>query len=310
MNNTELITVSENQARIQALETDFNKLLDKFYSFIQVKQASKDTYKKGMASFIGYIKASGLTNISRADLLEYVEALKSKGLKPTTIKSYIASLKAFYKFLEIEYNYKDIAKSLKTPVISKSFKKDALTKNQTEALINNTDDLRDKIIILLGVTCGLRTVEISRLDRTDLEIKANKPILWILGKGKDEKEYIIIPEIVYNLILEYLNTRQDNSPALIIGCSNRSLERLATGSISRIIKNHLRENNINSSRITAHSLRHTAITLSLLNGNSLRDTQRLARHNTSTTTLIYAHDIDDMNNNCSQSIIDSLNLDL
>ena len=304
MNNTQLTTISGNQARIQALDSDFNKLLDKFYSFIQVKQASKDTYKKGMASFIGYIKASGLTNISRADLLEYVEALKSKGLKPTTIKSYIASLKAFYKFLEIEYNYKDIAKSLKTPAISKSFKKDALTVNQTKDLIASVDDLRDKIIILLGVTCGLRTVEISRLDKTDLEIKANKPILWILGKGRDEKEFIVMPETLYNLILEYLNTRQDNSPALIIGCSNRSLERLATGSISRIIKTHLRQNNINSNRITAHSLRHTAITLSLLSGNSLRDTQELARHKNINTTLIYAHDIQKINNNCSNSIMD------
>ena len=303
MDNTQ-ITITGNNSQLKVLDLDFNRLIKEFNLFIQVKQATRDTYNKGLQAFWCYIQTKALTNISRADLLNYIEYLKGKDLKPTTIKSYIASIKAFYKFLEIQYNFKDIAKSIKTPAISKSFKKDALTVSQTKDLINNTNDLRDKIIILLGVSCGLRTVEISRLDKSDLQIKGNKPILWVLGKARDEKEFIVLPDSLYSLILEYLETRQDNKDALLIGVSNRSCDRLNTGSISRIIKTHLRNNNINSSRITAHSLRHTAITLSLLSGNSLRETQELARHKNINTTLIYAHDLDKLNNKCSNNILD------
>jgi len=292
---------------IQEYNLNFEKLEQEFLTFIQVKTATVNTYRKGLKSFFNYILANELTNINRTDLIQYVESLQAKELKPTTIKSYIASIKAFYKFLEIQYNYKDIAKSIKTPNISKSFKKDALTIEQAKGLIATTDDLRDKIIILLGITCGLRTIEISRLDKTDLEIKAGKPILWILGKARDEKEFIVIPAELHKLLLQYLETRTDTAEPLLLATSNRSQGRLATGSISRIIKNHLKANGINSNRITAHSLRHTAITFSLLSGNSIRETKDLARHKNINTTLIYAHDLEKIKNKCSSSIMNMVN---
>jgi integrase/recombinase XerD len=68
-------------------------------------------------------------------------------------------------------------------------------------------------------------------------------------------------------------------------------KRLTTRSISRIVKDNLRKVGIDSSRITAHSLRHTAITLALQAGASIQEAQALGRHANINTTMIYAHNI-------------------
>jgi integrase len=57
-----------------------------------------------------------------------------------------------------------------------------------------------------------------------------------------------------------------------------------------------------SSRLTAHSLRHTAVTLSLLGGKSLQEVQQFARHTNIATTQIYAHNLDRAKNNCEEVV--------
>ena len=73
-------------------------------------------------------------------------------------------------------------------------------------------------------------------------------------------------------------------------------ERLKTRSLREIVKGALREAGFDDSRLTAHSLRHTAVTLSLLGGASLQQAQAMARHTSINTTLVYSHNIDRVNN--------------
>ena len=71
---------------------------------------------------------------------------------------------------------------------------------------------------------------------------------------------------------------------------------MATVTLRWIIKNALRKIGINSKRISAHSLRHTAITLSLKAGCTIQEAKILARHASVDTTLIYAHNINRVHN--------------
>ncbi len=66
---------------------------------------------------------------------------------------------------------------------------------------------------------------------------------------------------------------------------------LTTRSVSRIVKLRFKKVNLDDSRLTAHSLRHTAITLSLLAGATAQEARSMARHADINTTLIYAHNI-------------------
>ena len=71
---------------------------------------------------------------------------------------------------------------------------------------------------------------------------------------------------------------------------------MSTRSISGICKAAMGEAGYNSSRLTAHSLRHTDVTLALLNGIGLEETMEFARHANIATTMIYAHHLDKAKN--------------
>lgn len=77
---------------------------------------------------------------------------------------------------------------------------------------------------------------------------------------------------------------------------------MTTRSISRIAKEHFIDVGLDSPRITAHSLRHTAATLNLLNGGSIEETQQLLGHKSITTTMIYSHALERANNNSENRI--------
>ena len=77
---------------------------------------------------------------------------------------------------------------------------------------------------------------------------------------------------------------------------------MTTRSISRIAKEHMVECGIDDERHTAHSLRHTAATLNLLNGGSLEETKQLLNHKNVTTTMIYVQELERMKNQSENRI--------
>ena len=78
--------------------------------------------------------------------------------------------------------------------------------------------------------------------------------------------------------------------------------RMTTRSISRVAKNHLIEIDLKSDRLTAHSLRHTAATLNLLNGGTVEETKQLLGHANINTTLIYSHALERAKNDSENRI--------
>ena len=127
-------------------------------------------------------------------------------------------------------------------------------------------------------------------------------VLYVCGKGRSSKsEFVKLSEPVCNAIREYLSMRgevSENEP-LFVSTSNRNKNgRMTTRSISAIVKTAIRKAGFNSSRLSAHSLRHTAVTLTLLSGQSLAEVQAFARHSNISTTQIYSHAVNRMNSKC------------
>ena len=156
--------------------------------------------------------------------------------------------------------------------------------------------LRDKLIMRLMMNCGLRSVEIIRLDATDIERRHGKIFLKIWGKGRAGKTARVeISKTIYNMILDYLNLRGSKrivGEPMFVATSNRnSGQRLQTQTISRLAKKTFRAVGIDASTITCHSCRHTAATLMLQNGVDVSKVQRILRHKNPATTEIYRHDI-------------------
>ena len=151
-------------------------------------------------------------------------------------------------------------------------------------------------MLVTMLTMGLRTIEITRANIEDIRTKGDATVLYVQGKGHEEKDDLIrMPYHVETAIRDYLSVRNIANPSapLFVSTSNHNHNgRMTTRSIRRIVKTAFISAGFNSPRLTAHSTRHTAATLSLLNGATLQQTQELLRHKNISTTEIYAHNID------------------
>ena len=165
-------------------------------------------------------------------------------------------------------------------------------------------------MILLAVTCGLRIIELQRADIGDIALKNGERVIYIQGKGHDEKDDYkkIVPE-VWDAIQDYLLTRPEagRKDPLFASTSNRSKgKRIDEPTVSAMIKNIIRKAGFDSSRLTAHSFRHTSITMFLKCGATLQEAQAHARHADPKTTTIYAHNIQKDEQHAEQIIYDHI----
>ena len=186
-----------------------------------------------------------------------------------------------------------------------TFRKDYLTSSQARAILDgierdSIDGLRDYAIFALMVTCGLRTVEIIRANIEDLRTLGDCRVLYVQGKGHAAKDDLVkVPAHVEAAIMAYLKeagTPETGEPLFRSNANRNKRGRLTTRSVSRIVKERMKNAGYNNDRLTAHSLRHTAATLMLLNGKSPQEVQQVLRHKAITTTMIYSHNLDRTNN--------------
>ena len=312
--NSHVITISQSssQLAISSLSPD---LYINFLSFLDVKEKTVDTYRKALKRLFHYFMENRITRPIRSDLIAFRDELKAT-CKASTVKTYLTATRLFFRWLEQEGIYKNVADKIKGAKVEHGHKKDALTIDQVKDVIDTfkeSDDStakRDYAIFVLMVTCGLRTIEVVRADIEDLRTLGSKTVLYVQGKGKDEKsEYVIITREVEKAIRSYLATRKDTTdkaPLFSSTSNNSKGKRLSTRTVSGLVKDSLVKTGLNSSRLTAHSLRHTAVTLSLLGGSTLQEARQFARHSNIATTEIYAHNLERIANPCEGIVSSSI----
>lgn len=280
---------------------DLSKYLYKFLNEQDIKESSKSTYKRSLLQFFSFMSTNNLEQLNSNDILLYKRHLESLELAAYTITTYLVVVRRFFVWLESKKIYPNIAKTIKGMRRPKGFRKDPLTMEQTRDVIDNIDvntvqGKRDFAIINLLVRTGLRIVEVQRANIGDINQSSGVAKLYIQGKGKDTKDdYVILTNSSLNPILSYLKCRdciKDFAPLFASLSDRNNGKRMTTRSLSRIAKGAMIEAGVDSQRLTAHSLRHTAITTALRAGASLQEVKTMARHADINTTLIYSHNID------------------
>lgn len=309
---SEIIRVENTAVTAQELTEETYR---RFVAFLDVKEKSTETYTRNLRQMFRYFAEHGIRSPQREDILSYRESLKERGLKPTTVQGYITSARLFFQWTEQERIYPNVAAHIKGAKLNREHKKDYLTSKQSKAVLAGIDrssltGLRDYAIVALTMTDALRTIEVSRADIGDLRALGDDTVLYIQGKGRDEKaEYVKVRPQVEEAIRAYLKARGESDPAapLFASESNNSKGgRMSTRSISGICKAAMVGAGYNSSRLTAHSLRHTGVTLALLSGESLEEAQQYARHANIATTMIYNHAIDKAKNSCAAAVANAI----
>ena len=293
---------------------DFN-IFERFINYLDASPKTVETYKKALRQFFNYLGLHGIRQPQREDVLAFRDDLKASGLKPTTVQNYITATRIFFKWTEQEGLYPNIAEHVKGAKLDKNHKKDYLTSRQAKEVLANVETdseegLRNYAILSLMVTGGLRTIEVSRADVGDLRTVGENTVLFVQGKGREEKtEYIKISAPVEKAIRTYLKAREnvEEGQPLFTSTSNNSRgKRITTRTVSAIVKNALKTAGYDSARLTAHSLRHTAITLALLAGREITEVQQFARHANLNTTMIYRHALDQAKSGCSDAITNAI----
>lgn len=301
-------------AKLQKNIVNFAELQQDFLDCIQGTERTKETYIKALRRFMRWLEVNGVSEPVRKDVVSYRNFLINK-YRPNTVNAYLGAVRLLFAWLDSNNLYPNIAASIKGAKVSRGFKKDYLTATQVKHVLNliKTDTIegtRSKAMLALAITTGVRVVEIARANVGDLRVKGDKTILHVKGKGQSDKtEFVIIPDSVERLIRQWLTLaphKEDTAPLFQSLSNNNHGGRLSTRAISGDIKTKFKAAGYDSDRLTAHSTRHTAVTLSLLNGQTLEQAQQFARHRNIATTQIYAHHLNALDNTCADTVASAI----
>lgn len=268
-----------------------NRYIDKYISYLEIeKNYSQHTivnYKLDLEEFSRFLDKTPVEKVEYLTLRRFLAELRAKNHRPRTLARKLSTLRSFFKFLHRESLIKENpAALLLTPKLDKILPK-FLEENQVEELIDgllveNVMDRRDKAILELLYSSGIRVSELVGLDTEDIDFIGN--IIKVRGKGKKER-LVPIGERALEALRDYLSSRKAKSSVIFL---NKSKKRLTDRSVRNIINKRILQRSL-ALNVSPHMLRHTFATHMLNHGADLRAVQELLGHANISTTQIYTH---------------------
>jgi integrase/recombinase XerC len=234
-------------------------------------------------SFFGDDPASANTQ----DISRFTVHLKQQGLGNSSISRCLSAVRSFYNFLLTHGQVTTNPAAVSTgPKIKRRLPK-VLDTDQAAQLLNvSADDsqsLRDKVLLELFYGSGLRLSELANLKLTDLDLAQG--IVQVLGKGSKERR-IPLGRLCIAALRQWMQSLgADNNGWLFPGRSGKSIS-------TRTIQNRLKKIasvQLGDDSLHPHMLRHTYATHMLESSGDLRGIQELLGHSDISTTQIYTH---------------------
>lgn len=233
----------------------------------------------------------------RLKLNRYIPPEHHERLTPATQTYYLIALRGFLKYLarrgidSLDPALVDLPRTHRPQVTFLHF--DEIQAMLDAIDLNTETGLRDRAIIELLFSGGLRVSELCKLNRGDINLEKKEFV--VRGKGSKDRP-IFIDASAASRVRDYLAVRHDALPALFLNNSKNSgipdtsgdYRRLTTRSIQRIIEKYTRAAGI-TKHVTPHTLRHSFATDLLMNGADIRSVQSLLGHSNISTTQIYTH---------------------
>ncbi len=290
-------------------------LLTDFLEYLQIeKNASKLTirnYQHYLNRFLTFLKNSptlgSVEQIKPADItLEivrkyrlYLANLVDKNgltLKRITQNYHIIALRSFLRYLSKRDIQALAPEKIDLPKAeSRSLK--FLEREAVERLLNmpslaDEKGFRDKAILEVLFSTGLRVSELVKLDRDKIDFKRGE--FGVIGKGGRARVVFLSPR-AKDWLWRYLKRRTDNFKPLFIryGGAKKTPQtdesmRLTVRSVQRIVEKYVKKAKL-PIKITPHGLRHSFATDLLKNGADIRSVQEMLGHKNIATTQIYTH---------------------
>jgi len=279
---------------------DMLALIEDFLAAQDIRLVSKEVYRKGMKRFFSWIASNGIQQPDYTTIVAFKTHLSESDLAANTGSIYLTAVRRFFAYLEGARLCPDIAKGVKGFKQPKGHLRGTLTISQTKETLASIDastiqGKRDFSMINLMARTGLRTCEVVRADVEDIKQEGGVALLFVQGKGRDSKdEFVVLTDAALKPIRRYLRAREGNGQGspLFASLSDRNKgQRLTTKTVREAVKKYLRKVNIDSPKLSAHSLRHFAITEAAKKADPLQ-VQAMARHASFQTTQKYIHNLE------------------
>lgn len=285
---------------------NYDQAVENFLEYMEIEQnrsgktiANYRHYLTRLSDYAGDIKIKDIDDelIRKWRLwLNRLGTNNSDELSKTTQNYHLIALRSFLKFCtkrgltSLPADKIELART-KRPQVT------FLTPEELERLASQPDmnglvGARDRAIIELLFSSGLRVSELVALDRDHINLKRRE--FMVRGKGQKDRP-IFISKGSAEWIEKYLSMRQDNSQPLFIRYSGSkkadnsgNYQRLTARSIQRMIARYAKLAGI-TKHVSPHTLRHSFATDLLMNGADLRSVQAMLGHSNIATTQIYTH---------------------
>jgi site-specific recombinase XerD len=291
---------------------EIRELKTQFLEYLEIEkgrsQKTIENYDHYLKRFLEWAKISNPSQITaevvrnfRVYLNRY-EDDKGQKLKKITQGYYVIAIRNFLKFL----SKRDI-KSLQAEKIetgkAPTREVDFLEMEEVERILAQADgsslkSLRDRAILELLFSAGLRVSELTGINREKIDLKGRE--LSVRGKG-DKVRVVFVSDSAAQAISKYLDKRTDVDPALFVRDfqglkkfegknAKKTVDnlRLTPRSVQRIVKYYAVKAGIVKD-VHPHTLRHSFATDLLINGADIRSVQAMLGHSSITTTQVYTH---------------------
>lgn len=289
---------------IDKLNIKNKKLLSDYIIELKtIKQRDKDTtvnsYSEDIYKYLEYMESKNISSaldISYNNLLDYLKYLDDNKYEVSSVARKIVSIKAFHKYLSENYNVVDISTKINTPKFYRKLP-NILTIEEVDNLLDikldTPFDYRNKAMLELMYSSGLRVSELINLELSDIDLNNN----YVRCFGKGSKERIVpVGEYSSKYLSIYINEYRDSMKKGYytekIFLNNHGKEMTRQG-FFKIIKKIAKDKDINKN-ITPHMLRHSFATHLLNNGADLRTIQEMLGHSSISTTQIYTNATNDI----------------
>lgn len=263
----------------------------------QVKQTSVNTevsYARDLRKMSEYLAAQGVVDlnaVTATNLNSYVLFLEKEGMKPSTISRNIASMKAFYHYLEKERRMvNDPSGLLKAPKIEKKMPTILSTEEVTRLLEQpggiSPKELRDKAMLELLYATGIRVSELISLRIKDVNLQME----YVSCTDGHKERIIPFGKVARDSLQSYLQNgrgrliEEDSCEWLFTNCSGQAMSRQG---FWKLIKSYGKKAGIQA-EITPHTLRHSFAAHLVSNGADLKSVQEMLGHSDISTTQIYS----------------------
>ena len=325
---TKAIAKAEGTTAILSTEIFGDSTIEAFVASRHPAPNTAKTYRNSIRQLLKFFAQKNISVPTTADIDTFINSLREKknGKKAksdSTIRLYVTTTKLFFAYLSKKDLYKDVAADVAPLKLRKSttHKKNTLTDAQAKKLLNAIEgndiiSLRNKAIIALALTTGLRTCEISRANVEHFKDCGAYFTLDVIGKGHREADATVkVAAPVAEMIQAYLDKRgsvYDDEPLFTSTSHNVNWKKNSYGvryseqSVGKMIKAAMQAAGITDKKITAHSTRHYAATTAIKAGIDIREVSAMLRHTSITITAVYLHDLSLQTRRAELAVADAL----